>query len=64
MKKTLCMLLITAMLFTLVPMVVFAAPTGTAVSTLDELKAMKNNGTYYLANDIFRTREMGTLQQM
>ena len=61
MKKTLCMLLITAMLFTLIPMVVFAAPTGTAVSTLDELKAMKNNGTYYLANDITITGEWNFL---
>ena len=53
MKKTLCMLLITAMLFTLIPMVVFAAPAGTAITTSTELYNMADNGTYYLANDIY-----------
>ena len=61
MKKTLCMLLITAMLFTLIPMVVFADTTGTAISTLDELKAIKNSGTYYLASDITITGEWNFL---
>ena len=50
-----------AMLLSLMPIVAFAAPTGTAISTLDELKAMKNNGTYYLANDITITGEWNFL---
>ena len=54
MKKTLCIVLITAMLLSLMPMVVFAdtTPTGTAINTLADLKGMKNNGTYYLNADI------------
>ena len=54
MKKTLCIVLITAMLLSLMPLAVFAdtTPTGTAISTMDELKAMSASGTYYLADDI------------
>ena len=53
MKKTLCIVLITAMLLSIMPMVVFAeTPAGTAISTVDELKAIGATGEYYLANDI------------
>ena len=54
MKKTLCIVLITAMLLSLMPLAVFAdtTPTGTAISTMDELRAMSASGTYYLADDI------------
>ena len=56
MKKFLSILLISAMLLTLVPMVVFAdtTPTGTAISTVEQLKAMSGatSDSYYLANDI------------
>ena len=42
MKKFFSILLISAMLLTLVPMTVFAdtTPTGTAISTVEQLKAM------------------------
>ena len=60
MKKFLSILLISAMLLTLAPMAVFAAeatPVGTAITTAAELHSMKDNGTYYLANDITITSE-------
>ena len=49
------MLLIVSMLFTLIPMVVFAddVPAGTALTSSSELYNMADNGVYYLANDIY-----------
>ena len=55
MKKTLCMLLISAMLLSLMPMMVFAAtPEGTAITSASQLLGMgkTDTGNYYLANDI------------
>ena len=54
MKKTLSIILIAAMLLSLIPLVVVAAPAGTAITSADELKAMSGNtsDSYYLANDI------------
>ena len=59
MKKTLCIVLITAMLLSLMPMAVFAdtTPTGTAITSVEDLKKAKNDGVYYLANDITITGE-------
>ena len=60
MKKTLCMLLITAMLLSVMPLAVFAAdatPEGTAITTAEQLYNMADNGKYYLANDITITTE-------
>ena len=68
MKKTLSIILIAAMLLSLIPLVVVAAPAGTAITSADELKAITDSGTYYLANDItisgnwdLSTRFRGTL---
>ena len=52
MKKTLSIILMAAMLLGLIPLVATAAPTGTAITSAAELKAMSASGTYYLANDI------------
>ena len=60
MKKTLCMLLITAMLLSVMPIAVFAAdatPAGTPITTAEQLHSLADNGTYYLANDITITPE-------
>ena len=53
MKKTLCIVLITAMLLSIMPMVVFADTTPVEITTADELKNMEDNGNYVLANDIY-----------
>ena len=53
MKKTLCIVLITAMLLSIIPMVVFADTTPVEITTADELKNMEDNGNYVLANDIY-----------
>lgn len=53
MKKTLCIVLITAMLLALMPLAVFAdTPVGTAIDSADALKDMSSTGTYYLSEDI------------
>ena len=55
MKKTLCIVLITAMLLSVMPMVVFAdTPEGTAITSASQLLGMSktDTGNYYLANDI------------
>ena len=58
MKKTLCMLLITAMLLSVMPMMVFAAtPEGEAITTAEQLYNMEDNKKYYLAEDITITQE-------
>ena len=68
MKKTLSILLIVAMLFSALSLATVAAPAGTAITNADELKAITDSGTYYLANDItisgswdLSTRFRGTL---
>ena len=54
MKKTLSILLISAMLLMLMPLAVFAAPTGTAITSASQLYniSTSDTGNYYLANDI------------
>ena len=54
MKKTLCIVLITAMLLSLMPLAVFAdtTPQGTAITSAQDLATMRNGQSYYLANDI------------
>ena len=51
-KVILSLVLIVALIGSIVPVVVSAAPAGTPVSTVAEFEAMQSGGTYYLANDI------------
>ena len=54
MKKTLSILLISAMLLAIMPLAIFAAPTGTAITSASQLYniSTSDTGNYYLANDI------------
>lgn len=52
MRKTLSLILSALMILSLVVVGVSATPEGTAINTLDDLKAMAADGTYYLNADI------------
>lgn len=51
-KLVLSMILIVALVSSIVPVAVSAAPEGTPISTAAEFESMQSGGTYYLANDI------------
>jgi hypothetical protein len=56
MKKTLSILMALCMILSICSFSVSAAPQGTAITSEADFLAMKENGAYYLANDITVTK--------
>ena len=61
MKKTLSVILTICMILAICSFSVSAAPQGTAITSEAEFLAMKEDGAYYLANDITVTKSYEAL---